>query len=75
MTDIEYTHKGWFGVCPVFLAEIDSDGPIMDPRHWSLVPLFWFSEILMAFVVFCTSAMNPEWEPVWPIRITGEIGS
>ena len=50
-TTVIYTHKGWFGLCPVYLAGIDSDGPNVDPRHWSLGWLMDLSEAVLSRAV------------------------
>lgn len=68
-----FTHKGWFGICPVYLADLESDAPLIDPRHWVLAPLMWASEVMYAVVFHVRGFMDPEFEPVWPIRITGEL--
>lgn len=31
-----FTHRAWFGVCPVYMGDIDSQAPHVHPRHWSL---------------------------------------
>lgn len=33
------THTGWFLLCPLWLADIDTDAPVPIPRH---VPDWWF---------------------------------
>lgn len=67
------THKGWFGLCPVYFAELDSAAPRVVERHWSLAPLMVLSEILFTacFTVCCW--VDPTFEPQWPLRVTGEI--
>lgn len=65
MSEITWTHKGWFGFCPIYLAEVESDGPIVDHRHWSLLPLMWLSE-LAVFPFVSVSGM-------FPFFITGEV--
>lgn len=67
--DFKYTHKGWLGICPIYLADIDSDCPVIEPRHWICEPLLAFSTL-----VFQTIAMFvPEEDACFPVRITGEL--
>ena len=33
------THTAWFWLCPIYLAEIESDAPVPIPRY---VPGWWF---------------------------------
>ncbi len=67
------THKGWFGICPVYIGGLESDAPLLLERHWTALPLMKLSEAIFAVVIFMKSAANPEWEPAWPICVTGEI--
>lgn len=30
---VTFTHKGWFGLCPVYIGDINTEGPCLDPRH------------------------------------------
>lgn len=32
------THKGWFGICPVYIGGIESDGPLIVERSPLLLP-------------------------------------
>lgn len=63
----EYTHKGLFGFCPVFIGLIDTEGPVLCPRHpW----LKWLYDLSTWFVVW---GMHMTGNYVWPIRVTGEL--
>lgn len=70
---IKLTHKGWFGLCPVYFADIDSDAPLAEPRHWSLGWLMHLSVAIYSAVIFMKTVIDPEWMPVWPLRVTGEL--
>lgn len=72
-TTVIYTHKGWFGVCPVLLAGIDSDGPNVDPRHWSLGLLMDLSEVVFGAYIHLRTSLDQDYEPAWPILVTGEL--
>lgn len=69
----KFTHKGWFGVCPVYFMGIDTEGTVVEPRHWSLTPLMMFSEGLYWLVFRCCEAMSPTYQPEWPLMVTGEL--
>lgn len=68
----EYTHYGVFGVCPVFIGGVDTEAPMLCPR-FGMGWLFWLSQVLytLAFTVY--SALNPMYEPLWPIEIRGKL--
>ncbi|UOK71698.1 hypothetical protein [Ancylobacter polymorphus] len=67
------THKGWFGVCPVYIGGLDSPAPLIHQRHWLFLPLFILSEHIFAAIIYLKSWQDPEWEPSWPLRVTGTI--
>ena len=66
MEPIVMTHKGWFVICPVYLGDIDSEAPFVEPRHKMLTPLWIISEVL------CAVGMWLSGNYVFPFRITGE---
>lgn len=69
----EFTHKGWFGICPVYLADLDGDGAIVEPRSALLWPLMRLSEAFMGLAILVCSAIYEDYEPVFAIRVTGEL--
>lgn len=69
----KFTHYGWFNLIPVYVDMTNPDCPDIEVRHWSLeIPLDITSAI---FDMFCwvVTLINPEVEPMFAIRITGEI--
>lgn len=69
-----YTHYGWFcGLCPVYLADLGSEGPTVVERNW--VPSWWMGivEWLFGQFIFVNSLLDPEYEPMFPIAISGKI--
>lgn len=68
------THKGFlFGIVPVYLDMTDSDCPGLEVRHWSLTPLLYLCEAIFGICVFLKSMIDIEYEPAFPIKVTGEI--
>jgi hypothetical protein len=71
----KFTHKGWFGICPVYLADLETDCPNLTPRadDWFHLGLYYVSHY--AFIAFFTVAdtINPSWQPGFPIVVTGEL--
>lgn len=67
------THRGWFGLCPVYFGGLESGEPLVEPRHFLLTPLMMLSEGLFAVAFWCASAMDPTFEPSWPLRVTGKL--
>lgn len=64
---IPLTHKGWFGICPVYFGRLDSEAPLVVERHWVFMPLMMLSEFVYGLVLMFAE------EPQWPLRITGEL--
>lgn len=69
---VSLTHKGWFGICPVYFAGLHSSAPLVIERHWSLVPLMLLSECLYG-LVFVVGSFLAGFEPAWPLCVTGEL--
>ncbi len=63
----EVTHMGWYGLCPIFLAEADEGRAAhITPRSWWLWPLYMLMfPILWLFSLFFPGLNNS-------ILITGE---
>lgn len=70
----KYTHYGWFaGICPIYLADFAGSSATLVERNW--VPSWWLvfcTELFGAFI-WARTFIDPEWEPMFPIAITGEI--
>ncbi|WP_374342606.1 hypothetical protein [Azonexus sp.] len=68
---MQHTHKGWFLLCPIYLADVESDGPQIEPRRY--VPAWW----LNANIALCDALLMIVelfgGEPMYPMLITGEI--
>lgn len=69
----EFTHKGWFLICPIYIGDIDSDAPLVAERHWLLKPLFWFSEWSYRAYFFLMLEIDEDYEPKWPLHVSGEL--
>lgn len=69
----KYTHYGWFAGCPVYLADIGSASATMVERNW--IPGWWLSFVTDAFgcCIYVRSFLDPDYEPMFPIAISGEI--
>lgn len=70
---MQFTHKGWFLLCPIYIADLDTDAPFIHPRHWSLMAWMLVNEALLATFLFVRSMMDPDYEPLFPIKVTGEL--
>lgn len=66
-------HRGWFGICPVHIGDIESDCPFLIERHWAFQPLFVISEFMFAATAAVASLLDDDFEPMRPIRVTGEL--
>ncbi len=67
------THKGWFLLCPVLIADVDSDSPYLETRR--LVPEWWFSFNAELVDLFMFVAFLLGYEPQYPILISGEVSN
>lgn len=47
---IMLTHKGRWGLCPIYLRLLDGDGVAMKPRCPLYWPLFWLTELCQPLV-------------------------
>lgn len=70
---VTYTNKGWFGLCPVYFANLDSEAPDIHPRHWSLEWLMDLSEFIYGPCHWLKSVADPLYEGGWPLQVTGEL--
>lgn len=70
---VTFTHHGWFGVCPVHMADLEGEAPVIHPKHVLLSPLFWLSESVFGALFLLGTAIHPTWEPAWPLHVTGEL--
>jgi hypothetical protein len=52
MSRILVTHRGWFGLCPVYIGNAKDEEPFLEPVHWVLAWLLWVSAWMyeMAFL-------------------------
>ena len=70
---VTYTHKGWFGLCPVYFADLDGEAPEVGERHALLLPLMLLSEGLFAIVAAITAPLAPAHALGFPLLVTGEL--
>ncbi len=67
-----YTHKGWFFLCPVYLNPDDGEGMAVEARYSWLEWWFTINEGFFSLMVLVVTFFNPEYEPMFPFRVTGE---
>lgn len=72
-SDPVFTHKGWFMLCPIKIAEPYSEMPCLAPRWWWLELWFSFNEGFQHALITFLSLVNPNYEPQFMFRITGEL--
>ena len=66
--NITYTHKGWFGICPIYLGDIEGDCNVA-ARHDLLE---WLMAVI-GLAITVKTWLNPDYEPMFPMCITGEL--
>lgn len=66
------THKGWFGLCPVYIGDIDAEGPFLEPRHWTLAWLLPVSAYIYQGLMHLMELAGQDGGG-FPIRVTGVL--
>lgn len=69
----KFQYVGWFFGCPVYIADAGSEAPHLWVRNW--VP-DWLAEVSLAvwgFCAWCCCTMDPDYVPMFPLRITGRV--
>lgn len=66
------THKGWFYLCPIYMSDIEGDMNVEARWEW-LEWWFTVNEWVIGNMIAIALLINPEYEPTFSIRITGEI--
>ena len=69
---MKYSHRGWFGFCPIYVNNPHGKCPDVCPRHPWLMPLMRLNIEIQRLAVGACMMMNPDWEPVWKIKLTGK---
>jgi hypothetical protein len=70
---VEYTHKGWFFMCPIYLNANDGEGMAVEARLAILEPWFDVNRYLFSLCAWLMTAIDPNYEPMFPFRVTGEL--
>lgn len=69
-----FTHKGLFcGIVPVYINFDDEEFPLIMERHWAFVPLFTVVQLIFGICIFIRTMVDDDYEPMFPIKITGEL--
>lgn len=69
---MKYSHRGWFGFCPVYVNQPFSGKPAVCPRHPLLMPLMRLNILIQRLAISVCSMMDPYWEPTWKLKLTGK---
>lgn len=62
MSEPEYTHEGWFLICPI-LARFDDYGEVELKPKYNLTFLFTIADEIQTFANFICELINPDFEP------------
>ena len=63
------THVGWFWLCPIYAADLESECPMVWARWAWLEPLFSFSGLLEEIRIFVWSCLDPTVEPMFRFKL------
>lgn len=67
-----FKYKGWFFACPVYL-NFDGDGAEVVARFEWLEWWFSVNSVICNFMIGLRSMLDPDYEPAFPFRVTGEL--
>jgi hypothetical protein len=70
---MKYSHYGWFGFCPVYIANPFGACPEVTERYWWLAPVLVLNIKLQGLAIGVCSLIDPYWTPAWKIRLSGKI--
>lgn len=70
---IQFTHKGFLFGVPIYMANLDSDAPIIIGRWFWCDWALEIMEALFGMFCFIMCWINPYFEPMYPLLITGEL--
>lgn len=75
MSSQRFTHEGWFGICPVYIGDLDTDCPALTlrPENIFTTVLYYLSEYGFKAFFTLASVVNPSWQPRFPIRVTEQL--
>ena len=66
---VTYTHKGWFLFCPIYLNNVETDAPTVEPRHWIFTWLMHFGDVLLDMYASVGQIFNPDFSVPFPLYI------
>lgn len=70
----DFTHYALFmGFCPVYYKDMPPDGCYMAVRNWWPEWLMDMAEGIAAICIAALTRLDPDYEPVWMIRLQREI--
>lgn len=70
----KYSHYGWFaGLVPIYMGDVDSDAPVITERNWVPEWYFWTMEAVFGLFCWVMSMLSADFEPAFPMVITGRI--
>lgn len=72
MNEPTWTHDGWMLLCQIKLAELDTGHPIVAARWLILEPWLRIQHYAQGAMIWLLSAIDPNYEPAFMFRITGE---
>lgn len=69
---VQYTHKGWFLLCPIYCNPAQGDGMNITARFDYIDWWFDINEWLFNFFVDSIQIFNPAYNPKFPFFVTGK---
>lgn len=73
-----YLHRGFFGLCPVYISNIETDIPHVRPRHWIFEILFYLTELFvfvcsLIFDLYLILTLQEQRSMMLPLFVTGRL--
>lgn len=73
MATVTFTHYGWFGLCPIIIADPEAETPTFQARYKYTEWLFDFSDWMYDRCNDFLLWMDKEHDPVFPYSVSGEL--
>lgn len=71
--DFKPTHKGTLFGVPVLIADLETEAPQIAGRWFGCETALSIMENLFGFYCYVMCTINPDFEPMYPIKVTGEV--
>ena len=68
---ITFKYRGWLGLCPIYISDLDAAIPCLPPRHWAASPVMDLFEVVSDLIAGVGMLFGRTW--CLPILVTGPL--